>query len=229
MDATRRYTAIAAAAVLAVLAAGWFLLVSPERGQVHDLRTAADEQAAQAGTLTTQLATLRSQARALPAQRDRLAAVAAKIPAGEAVPALLRALSDAAAASGARLVSVTPGAPAAAQPPATGAAAPRPGALQVLPVTINAYGDFAQLQGYLAAVEELPRALRVTNLSVAPGADPGAPPAAGDDPTDGHSLVAAVTAEVYLTGGPGDTGGTFTGGTGTGAGMPAPTSAGAVR
>jgi hypothetical protein len=66
MDKVKQFVALTVVGALAILAAGWFLLVSPKRTEASDLREqAATQQSANAG-LETQLARLKSQAKDLP-------------------------------------------------------------------------------------------------------------------------------------------------------------------
>src|SRR5512135_3665817 len=113
MTKTQRWSALTGLAVVVVLLAGWFLLVAPKRGEVADLReqTTAQEQRHQ--QVRTQLAMLKAQDADLPAQRARLAEIAAKLPDGTALPALVRSLTETADRSGVDIVSMTPGQPAA--------------------------------------------------------------------------------------------------------------------
>ena len=79
-------------------------------------------------------------------------------------------------------------------------AAPAPTtALSAIDVTMVVVGDFYAVEHFLVLLEELPRALRVTGLSMAPGST-----ALSDDPaaaTDGRSVEATVSGRVFLTGG----------------------------
>ena len=77
MDKLRQWVLLTAVGCVAVLAAGWFLLVQPKHAEADDLRAQAETaQAANAG-LRPQLTVLEDQAEVLPEQRARLAAVAA--------------------------------------------------------------------------------------------------------------------------------------------------------
>lgn len=231
MDAMKKWVAAGVAGCLAVLALGWAGLVSPRRSEAAELVEAAQAQEAGNAALRNQLAVLKAQAKELPKQQAKLAAVAAKLPASKQMPALIRALSTAAEETGVELVSLTPGkavlaqvaaAPAAVAPVAGNAAAaavaapgtpptvPNAGAaptaagrqLAVIPLTLNVVGGYFQVQQFLAQVEELTRAVRMTNVSVAPGLNPVAPAApAGSASTtlDGSSLSATLVGEVYMT------------------------------
>ena len=69
-----------------------------------------------------------------------------------------------------------------------------------IPITINAVGDYFNIAQFLTALEELPRALRVSNLTLAPGTGP-----ASQDPTaDSGSprLTSTITGSVFMATGP---------------------------
>jgi hypothetical protein len=113
MEKMRQWTILAALGVVGVLAAGWFLLVSPQRAHASDLRAkAATAQQATAG-LRSQVAQLKQQQKGEPAQQRRLMQIAAQIPDNPQLPTLIRELSAAAHASGVSLVSLSPSQPAA--------------------------------------------------------------------------------------------------------------------
>jgi Tfp pilus assembly protein PilO len=221
MEKLKQWVALTILGCLAITAAGWFLLVSPKRAEAEQLRadTAAQEQAN--ATLRTQLEVLQAQAKDLPKKQADLARVAAKIPDNPALPALIRALTAASTSAGVELVSVTPGAPAlvvpaaaapgAAPAPADPAAAPaapgQPAAVPVtpagslagIPVAINVVGGYFEVSQFMANLEELPRALRVTNLALAPGSAPGEEGAAAAAAAQtGRSLTTTITGSVYM-------------------------------
>lgn len=218
MTKLNQWVALGVLAVLAVLAGGWFLLVAPTRDEAAALRTQAEEQGAANDRVRTQLQVLQAQADALPEQRARLAKVANRIPDAARLPELIRALTAAAADGDVEFVSLVPGAPtplapaAAPVPAATGdeeaatgaAAAPSTGAsstagsLHAIPVTLNVVGGYYQIERYVAALEDLPRALRITGLTLAPGANPVAPAEDGGTVDDGSSLAAVITGTAFL-------------------------------
>jgi Tfp pilus assembly protein PilO len=121
----KQWVALTVVGVLAVLAAGWFLLVSPKRSEASQVRAEVTSQESTNSGLQTQLAMLKAQAKTLPQQQARLAMVAAKIPDNPALPSLIRSLSTAADDAGVELVSLAPGTPA---PVVAAAAAPAAGA-----------------------------------------------------------------------------------------------------
>ena len=216
MSKINQWVALGVLAVLAVLAGGWFLLVAPDRSEAEALRVQAEEQAVANDRARTQLQVLQAQADALPEQRARLADVAARIPDQAQLPALIRALTDAAEDGDVEFVSLVPGTPvplAAPAPvavagseeegatpvaPSTTAAGSTAGSLHAIPVTLNVVGGYYQVERYVAALEDLPRALRITGLTLAPGDNPVAPPQAGGNVDDGRSLAAVITGTVFL-------------------------------
>ncbi len=219
MDKVTQYVALTVLACLALLAAGWMFLIAPKKSEAADLReqTAATEAAN--NQLRTKLSLLKAQAKDLPKEQAKLAAVAAQIPDNPALPALIRALTAASTSAGVELVSVTPGPPAApvvavapvvstpGASPAPAAAPVVPGAvpaggaagtLAVIPLTMNVVGGFFQVQTFLAQLERLPRSLRVVQLGMVPGANPVKPGANDVTVEDGRSLSATITAQAFM-------------------------------
>lgn len=215
MDKLKQYVVFTALGCVLVLAAGWFLLVSPKQSQAADLRTQAASQVTANAQLETQLSVLKAQAKDLPKKQAELAAIAMQIPDNPALPGLIRSLTTAAKASGVELVSVTPSQPtavaAAAGAPAAPAApaATRPGAvtsaagaasagqLQQIAVTLNVAGGYFQTEAFVAALENLPRAMRLNNLTLAPGSNPVKPQTAGTV-GDGKTLTTTITGAVFM-------------------------------
>lgn len=207
MTKVQQWVGLTALAVLLVVAAGWSLVVAPQRDRAAQLRANSEQQVSANARVVTQLAVLRAQARDLPQQRERLEKVAAKIPAGPALPELVRALADAASESGVEFVSLVPaaaGSPTGASAGTVPGPAPAADALQVLPVTINVVGAFYDVEQYVNTLERLPRALRVTSLVVTSSGNPATGPAAlrgsvGLSSSAGTALSAVITGQVFFT------------------------------
>lgn len=223
MDQLKKYVAGAVVLSLAILGLGYNFLVSPKKSAAEELRAQTASQDSTNATLRTKLALLKSQAKDLPKEQAKLAAVAAKIPENPALPSLIRALTTASVSAGVVLVSLTPSAPTAvaaaapaapAAPPsgAPAAAAPAPaaapaaagapaastaGMLSSIPISLNVVGSYFQVQRFLANLESLPRAFRVTALTLTPGANPLSK-ATGPVVEDGRSLSSTITAQVFM-------------------------------
>ena len=193
MDKVKRWVALAAVVSVGVLAAGWFLLVQPKHAEAAELRAQAEQEATANDAMRTHLAVLKAQARNLPKQQAKLAEVSEEIPDDPALPSLIRALMSASEASGVEFLSLTPGTPTAA------------GSLSLVPVTINVVGGYYEVEHYVTLLEDLPRALRVSNLAVTPGTSPvadttgtGDGTASSSAATDGSSLVTVISGTVFM-------------------------------
>ncbi len=221
MDKLKQWVVLAVVAVLVVLAGGWFLLITPKRSEAADIRTQAGQQLSANSVLQTQLSVLKAQAKDLPRQQAKLAAVAVKIPDNPALPSLIRALVKAADSAGIELVSISPSAPTAvavttpvvpvaAVPPAGTAAAGKTtvpvtpatapataGQLQSIGVSLNVVGGYFELEQFFSGLEDLSRALKVTAFTLAPGSNP-LKTSSGSSPDTGKVLTATITSTVYL-------------------------------
>lgn len=124
MDKMRQLSLLTAVAIVAVVAGGWLLLISPQRSKVADLHDQAAQQQEKNATLSTEIARLKAEAKDLPAEQARLAAVAEQLPANPAMPALLDDLSSAAKKAGVDLQVITPQTPVAYGSTASTLAAP---------------------------------------------------------------------------------------------------------
>lgn len=219
MDKLKQWVALTVVGALGIMALGWFMLVSPKRSEAADLRSQTASQLSANALLQTQIEVLKAKASELPKEQATLAAIAAKIPTGPELPTLVRSLSDAAATSGVQLVSITPGtpvpvvpvAPAAAPangqttPPAAPGAAPAApgpaGQLANVPVSVSIVGDYFEVAAFVAALETLPRAFRVNDLTLAPGVSPTATDKDPKAATDGSSLTTTVNGFVFMAAG----------------------------
>src|SRR3954471_10072321 len=191
MNKTRQWSMLTAVACLAILAAGWFLVVKPQRSHAASLRTQTASVKTSNGQLQSQVNQLKQQQKDLPAQQKLLAQIATKIPDNPALPALIRQLSSAAEGAGVDLVSLSPGAPVVATATGTAAASP----LASVPLTVQVHGSYFNVVQFFSAVENLNRAMLVTGFSLAPGADPAA--AAPTSSTTSNGLNASITAQVF--------------------------------
>src|SRR4051794_1883864 len=153
----KQWALLTVIAVLAVFAAGWFLLIAPKRTEAAGLHATAASYDARSSSLRGELSMLEAQARELPKQEARLTEIGRKIPASPDLPTFIRTLTDAANAAGVDLNSLAPSAPvagtsAAAPAPATasGAAATAPSAsLSYVPVTLQVSGNYFQVEEFL--------------------------------------------------------------------------------
>src|SRR3954447_10676263 len=179
MDKMRQWTMLTVVGVVAVLGAGWFLAVSPQRHHAAQLRTQAASQESANGQLQARVSQLQQQQKGLPAQQRRLNQIATKIPDNPALPALIRQLSAAADGAGVELVSLSPATPTAFSPVGSsaastagaGAATGTAGTLAQIPVAIPVQGSYYNVESFFDAVEKLPRAVLIPGwqMTVAQG------------------------------------------------------------
>jgi Tfp pilus assembly protein PilO len=191
MTKLRQWSVATAVVVVAVLAGGWFLLVSPQRSHASQLRKQAASVESSNATLQTQVDELRAQERNLPAQQAWLAQFAERIPNNPGLPALIRQLSSAADSAGVDLNSLSPGPPAlVSQTQSSGAVTlPTSSSLAQISVAITANGPYFNLEQFFANLESLRRVLIVDSFSVAPA---GSTSSAGSD-------SASISARVFMT------------------------------
>lgn len=173
MSKTRQWAMLTAVACLAVIAAGWFLVVKPQRSHASQLRTQAASIDTSNSQLTAQVQQLRAQQRDLPAQQKILSSIATKIPDNPALPSLIRELSTAADGAGVTLVSLAPSTPAlvtktGVAATSTSAAAPASAPLASIPIAIQVQGTYFNVEQFFAAVEQLNRAMLVSGFTIAP-------------------------------------------------------------
>src|SRR5690348_5466549 len=168
MSKTRQWAMLTAVVCLAVLAAGWFLVIKPQRTKAADLRTQTQGVEDHNATLRSQVGQLKQQQKDLPAQQKLLSQIATKVPDNPALPALIRQLSAAADGAGVNLVSLAPSAPTlatAATAPvtaratgtaagtATGRAVASGSPLASIPLTLQVQGGYFNVVQFFSAVE----------------------------------------------------------------------------
>jgi Tfp pilus assembly protein PilO len=219
MDKTKQTLVIALVAVLAVVAGGWFLLVSPQRANVTSLNQQTTTQEQTNASLQTKISALRAELVELPEAQAQLAAVARRLPPDLAEVSLIQTLSKAAIDANVDLQIITPGAPVAvtapvaatlaptttasattgtgAAPAAAAPAAPAPsaGTLYSLPVALTVAGDYFDLEMFIHNLEGMQRALLVSSLTFAKNASG----VVAATPTASGAAGATVTTTVNTT------------------------------
>ena len=187
MTKMRQWTILTVVAVIVVFAAGWFLLVKPQKAKATNLRSQAATQQQANQVLLSQIARLQAEEKSLPQQQAALRKFTSQVPDNAAEPTIIRQLSAAATGSGVDLVSMTPGvaspvvsATTAAAAGSTSLTAPAStGQLVQLPISIGITGTFPNVEMFFQSLEKLPRALLVSGWSMCPVAPGAAGAAAG--------------------------------------------------
>ncbi|MCA1822801.1 MAG: type 4a pilus biogenesis protein PilO [Frankia sp.] len=206
MDKLRQQILLTVLVIVAILAAGWFLLVTPKKNDVARVRAEVTTQEQANRVLQSDIQRLREQAKGLPAQQARLAEIIRRIPGNPALPALIRAMSDAAGAAGVDLVSLAPGPAVLVAAPAAPVVAPTAGAvglggsptagglaLAQIPVSFVVTGGYFQIEQFFSNVEALQRSMIVGSVTLAPGGTSGSANALRT------ALTASVGGRVFMT------------------------------
>lgn len=197
---TRRQAPLIAGLVSVVLAVIVVVaLILPKLSDVRDREGELEQAQQQEQVLRAQLAQLEEAREQAEEVQAELARLEAEVPRTADLPGLIRLLQGAADQAAVDFMSVAPGTPAV----------PPDGNFSVIPTQITVVGRFFSLDEFLFLLEDLPRAVKVTALTLAAGPD-GLP-----------QLQASVTAEVYTSdtsAGPGS----VPGPSGPGAPAPAP-------
>ena len=191
MSRIQQWMAGTVVAVLVIVAAGWFLAISPQKHKVSNLASQAATQEQTNSGLRTRLSVLTAQMSAVPSEEKAVAQVAQSIPSDPDMPNYVRALTNIAGQTGVELVSIAPGPPAVTVAAATvpAAAAPTPSAsaaavpaavpaappapvvsLQAISVSLTVQGGYFQIQQFTAALQRLTRSTVVSAVAIAPGA-----------------------------------------------------------
>jgi type IV pilus assembly protein PilO len=169
---TSRWTLGTALLCIVLLAASWFLLISPRRANAADVVGQASQADTQANLLLQKIAELKAQYADLPKQQAELKAIQAQLPADAGIPTFVRDLQTYAAQAGVSLDSITPGSPALLNPSAAAAttAAPPAGSVAKVPVALTVTGDYFEASLFVKYLQtSIKRSYLITAISAAPG------------------------------------------------------------
>jgi Tfp pilus assembly protein PilO len=196
MSMTRRWSLLTAVLIVGILAASWFLLVSPKRSSAAEIRGRATTQQASNDALVQQLTELKAQSLDLPKQKAQLAVLRKQIPDNPALPTLVRDLTAAGKKVGVQVVSIKPSTPvaatvAAAVPVAaadtTGsgtdsaaagdtastttptAVAPVTNSLYLLPLSLEITGSYFEVEQFINKLEGMQRTFLLSGFDLKPG------------------------------------------------------------
>ncbi|MEP6758748.1 MAG: type 4a pilus biogenesis protein PilO [Actinomycetota bacterium] len=171
--------AAAGAVVIAILLV--VFLVLPKIGQVSsakdDLAAAQSEQQ----TLETQKSALEDTKAQAPANRQAIDEVHQKIPPTAEEPSLLLLINNSAIDSGLDLTTLAP------SPPVFDAAT----GLSIIVLSMSATGTYNEITSFSYHIETLPRAAKITSLSLAPGS--------GTDSLGNEVLTATLQIDAYTS------------------------------
>lgn len=179
----RRAPIIAGAVAALLVLLSVFLLVLPKMGEVGEVRDELEVAQDEETSLEVQLRTLEQAQAEAPETERAIARIEDQVPPTADLPALFRLLQGAADRSAVDFFSFSPGTPVA---DATGA-------FSVTASQITVSGGYFALDEFLFLLETLPRAAKVTSVTVSPGG------AEGQTATVTSQLQMQMTVEFFTT------------------------------
>ena len=180
-----RRAPLIAGIVMAVLAVLVFLfVVNPKRAQVAEAEAKLDEARSQEITLQSQKASLEQAQAEAPTNRKIIRQVEQQLPPTADPQGFILLLENAAVKAGVDLTTEGIGNPVAGTSGVTS-----------IPITLSLSGTYFSLDEYLFQLETLPRAAKVTTVTMSPG---GAATTTTATTTTG-TLTMQVTMELYTT------------------------------
>lgn len=220
MTKLRTWGVLALLAVVAIVAGGWFLALSPQKSKVSSLHDQTAQQQDTNAKLQSQIALLKKQQSQIPAEQARIAQIKGRIPETPQVTTYVRTLTSLAAATHVELVSIAPAAPtlvklANAQPQSSGSSGGSAGTgvpttdaanLSTISISISVVGDYYNVQQFLSKLEDTQRATVVSSVSLKPGmlpqAQDGSASGAGKASVSWTTLSASISASIFMSAAP---------------------------
>ncbi|MFB3737408.1 MAG: type 4a pilus biogenesis protein PilO [Candidatus Velamenicoccus archaeovorus] len=197
----RRAPIIAGVAFVLIAILAVFFLVLPKRSQVSETQDQLDQAVQQQSTLEATLRSLQEAQAEAPQTRKELKAIEQQIPPLADLPGMIRLLSGAADQAAVDFLTVSPGTPTL----------DAGGAFSAITTSVSVTGTYFSLEEFLYRLETLPRAAKVTNVSVSPG---GGTTGGTGTTTGPQTLSMQLTVNFYTTdtsAGPGSEPGPSTG------------------
>jgi Tfp pilus assembly protein PilO len=158
---TRRIV-VAGAVALAVVLLFFLFILKPKFGQISEVRDQIEAERQTTQTLEIRLRQLQAAQQNQVETTARLAALNRALPANPDLPALIRQLQSTATRSGMDLLSIAPSPPQTLEN-STG--------VNIISVNLQLTGGFFRLESFMTRLEDLPRVVEVTSISVAPSTD----------------------------------------------------------
>lgn len=187
LSQTRKAQATGIAVLLAMLLTGWLVVLSPRSNAISAVNADTTAAAAANDSLRSQIQARRAQQAKLPELRTLAAALAVRFPPNAQQPRLFRMVTAAAGQAGL--------APGAVTNLITGAPVPDakagPAQLASQQITMNVTGTAGQLRRLIRNLEQLPRAFRITSITLASTAT-------GPAGTTGGKRTITITGQMFV-------------------------------
>lgn len=219
MTTKNQWVLFTALGTLAILVAGYMLLVRPQHSQAASIDAQTTTVQGQVTSLRAQLAQLQEESRNLAAQQAALAGIAQQLPSQPQEPTLLRSLQQAATSTGVDLTTLTPGPPVAftgggvaggsatagrtaaggTAVGGTAAGGTAAGLLQI-PVALTVTGGYFQMERFLDTLEGLRRSMLVNSFGLNVNGGGQSSSSTSTAPTVGKGeITASISAMVFMS------------------------------
>jgi Tfp pilus assembly protein PilO len=170
------------AVILVVIAT--FVLVLPKSSKIGETTAALTTAEQQEQSLRVQLQALQEAQAEAPQTKREIQKVEAQVPSTADLPALIRLLRDASDRAAVDLFQFSPGTPTLDPT----------GRFSTIATSVNITGSYFALDEFLYRLESLPRAAKVTNVTISPGGESG-----GTETTTTTTSVASGELTLQLT------------------------------
>ena len=188
MTKIQQWLAVGVVGCLAILAVGWFALVSPQRSHAHRIDQSVGTVDSRISDLRLQLEQQLAKQRNLPQEEVALAELQTRIPSTPNLPSMIRQLVTAASTAGVDLSTIAPSTPATVTPLA-GESSTITGVVMV-PLSITITGTYYNVEEFFSNVHSMSRSLLVSGFSMAPLKPNG---------TASPVLTVTLTARAFMT------------------------------
>lgn len=166
MNITTKRLGGATAAVAVIITLVWYMaLFRPQSARLNNAHKAYAAATAQASQLQTQVGTLEALVRQVPADTARLGQLHTALPTSADIKDLLTELDALANRTGVQLTSLSPASSTSASGTSTSSSG---SGVQTIGLPMTVSGSYAGMTSFLTGLENLPRALVVTSISLAP-------------------------------------------------------------
>ena len=180
----RNLIILGALAIVLLLVAFYFLLLSPLLGRLEDADQQREAREAQLAQLEAQVAALEEVRSNSPEIERQLLELSKRIPTQPEIPTLTIQIEEIARASGVTQLSLVPGTPS---PPPGG------GDYTVQPITMSFEGTYEELQEFLGLTDDLARLVTVNDVTFEPSEE-----GTTAQPQIEQLLRVEIDAEVYF-------------------------------
>lgn len=169
IEGNRRIQVIALASAMVIVVAWYFLLWGPETKSLKSAHKAQTAAVQQIGQLSSQVGSLQTVVRQIPADNAKFAQLETALPDNPQLDQALNLLNQVAVQTGVILASLGPSTPAAAASGGPQAAASQAAGSSAITLSMSVQGNLNQVKAFLSALQSLPRTVVVDKISLSGG------------------------------------------------------------